>query len=1408
MQNKLFMEFKLTRLNVSLFNIRKLYYPLHYFLLVLLTTIGYNSYGQQAQAGMYSFTQTSGTYTPITGGTLLKDTIPDSWTSPPIKLIPSFIFCGVAYDTAYITSNGFLTFKNPAPSSTHTTAVSTNTGSGIALSVFSTNLRNSTMAGAASQMRYQLVGDEHVFQWKDACRTSLQASERISFQIRLNHVTGTIKYVYDVPNVGSSTSNFPEIGIRTAATAGNWQSRTVGTGAETWATTLASSAITDKMRITSGTSPKSPSTGQTYIFTPPPPCSNPGIVFPTTAATAVTASPNSICVSGNVTLNFSTTTPLPIVTGITYKWQTAPTATGTWVDIPGAVTSLPTYTTTTPVTVSAYFRCLVMCNGTAVAVESSASNLVTVSNPGLAIAVPGSRCGPGSVALAATAPAGTTLRWYETATGGNPLNQGPTYSTPYLTTSRNYFVSAGSLPVPLNMSVGAGALTPSFDYVTIFAGGWGGYKHQFLIREDELIALGITPGANIYSISVDNKNGTSTYNGFSMSLKSANVNVLTTTFETGSVPVYGPINHTTTLGINTFTLTTPYTWTGGSLIIETCWSNATTSNTYSNLAYDNTNFGATHHAQLDNSTPTTVCNIATAGTVLNRRPKFILNIDASCQGARTPVMATINASTPVPKTLPAVICNDAVGTIALTNPNPAYSSYNWSSSLGGDLYNDAAGTSPYTTGSSLNMYVKSTTPGIHTIYMMAGNPTLTTGCTYADTFNIHVQPGSIAINAAPDTICISGASTLKLNPINPYYTGTIQWFRSTDNASYNIITGANSTSYTTPTLSYGDNTYYRAQIKAGSTVCENPTKYIVVVNPQLVTSSDSFNCGPGSVVLTASTAGNSSPIWYDSPSGGSPIGTGSPWTTPYLSQTTNYYVAAHGSGAEGIGIVGAGASTSSGTNNPFYHSWGGSKNQYLITEAQLVAAGINPGTNLVSLGLDVTSIGTGAFQNFTISIKSSTLTAMATPFQTGFVQVKAPATANLVTGINTFMFTTPYYWEGGNIIIQTCYSNNNTGGTSATVRGDSYSVNYNLNGYGDSQTYASLCGTNPNNGPFTSTFRPKILLGHNNKCESPRQLVKASIYPKPVVDLGPDIEKCIDEGEGVVLDAGLQPNTPQYLWDNGSTGRLRSAFVTGDYFVKVTNEFNCSTSDSVKVLLKANPIVDLGNDTTICEDLELRLDAGNDGISYYWNTGATTSSIIVRASGSYNVFVTNDLGCTKVDTIQVNVSGLAPTIDGINITNNGVNSFHFTAVNPQNIIGYDWDFGDNTPHSFEVSPIHVYAQPGNYMVKLTISSTCGFVIDSSSAHILPTSINDIDSDKQTFMVYPNPTSEIATIWNKGSLKMQHITVYNILGQKIISEPAQSVDKHQLSLSNVTSGVYTIQISTEKGNITRKLELIK
>jgi hypothetical protein len=153
--------------------------------------------------------------------------------------------------------------------------------------------------------------------------------------------------------------------------------------------------------------------------------------------------------------------------------------------------------------------------------------------------------------------------------------------------------------------------------------------------------------------------------------------------------------------------------------------------------------------------------------------------------------------------------------------------------------------------------------------------------------------------------------------------------------------------------------------------------------------------------------------------------------------------------------------------------------------------------------------------------------------------------------------------------------------------------------------------------------------------------IEVTVYDVPVTDLGEDLVLCGETQH--FLDAGNPGAT--YLWSTGQT--TQTVVVTGEgenqYWVKVTNENNCSDTDTINITFAALPEVDLGVDTVICHDRTYTLDAGNAGAEYLWSTGETSQTIVVDAADyeygteTFSVVVTNQYACTGSDEVSIEI---------------------------------------------------------------------------------------------------------------------------------------------------------------------------
>jgi gliding motility-associated-like protein len=101
-----------------------------------------------------------------------------------------------------------------------------------------------------------------------------------------------------------------------------------------------------------------------------------------------------------------------------------------------------------------------------------------------------------------------------------------------------------------------------------------------------------------------------------------------------------------------------------------------------------------------------------------------------------------------------------------------------------------------------------------------------------------------------------------------------------------------------------------------------------------------------------------------------------------------------------------------------------------------------------------------------------------------------------------------------------------------------------------------------------------------------------------------------------------------------------------------------SVAPGTPVVFNANPIVNLGKDTVLCQLASLTLDAGA-GSSYLWSGNEVTRKITINASGTYSVKVTDANGCSGKGSINI-TPVTAPVILNFTETCTGLTSYKVT----------------------------------------------------------------------------------------------------------------------------------------------------
>jgi hypothetical protein len=321
--------------------------------------------------------------------------------------------------------------------------------------------------------------------------------------------------------------------------------------------------------------------------------------------------------------------------------------------------------------------------------------------------------------------------------------------------------------------------------------------------------------------------------------------------------------------------------------------------------------------------------------------------------------------------------------------------------------------------------------------------------------------------------------------------------------------------------------------------------------------------------------------------------------------------------------------------------------------------------------------------------------------------------------------------------------------------------------------------------------------------ESPRVAITVTVNAlptTPVITANGATSFCT--GGSVELSSSASTGN---TWSTNATTQAITVTASGSYSVTVTDNNGCSASSSATTVNVSNaPIPTVtASATQACSGDVVTLTASS-GDSYSWSNGATTQSIQVTTTGSYSVTTTNADACAGVgasDAVSVTFTA-TPTAAGSFTTNGNIVTFANTSTGATS---YSWDFGDFT-NSSAAAPLHAYAANGDYQVVLTaINGNCTDTVVFNVA--ITVSIEEL-MGLSNLTIYPNPASEgaiVSFVNNEGN--SFDIQLIDQLGRVIMSHNnIQSIGSNMVNvdLTNLSDGIYSIQLSSDQNTISKRL----
>ena len=214
------------------------------------------------------------------------------------------------------------------------------------------------------------------------------------------------------------------------------------------------------------------------------------------------------------------------------------------------------------------------------------------------------------------------------------------------------------------------------------------------------------------------------------------------------------------------------------------------------------------------------------------------------------------------------------------------------------------------------------------------------------------------------------------------------------------------------------------------------------------------------------------------------------------------------------------------------------------------------------------------------------------------------------------------------------------------------------------------------------------------------------------------------------MSGGISPFT--YSWSNGSTTEDITNLSAGAYTVIVTDSLGCVTSTNATINNSIPQTVSATTTNESCNNangtITLTVTGGAAPFTYNWSNGATTQNLTNLSAGTYDVTVTDSLGCVATTTATI-TNSTAPSISMI-ATNANCNqadgSIDLTVVGGTSPYNYNWNNGSTAE---DISSLAI----GTYAVKVTDVLGCSVIdsisISSTSAPVLALTMNNANCNQ-------------------------------------------------------------------------------
>jgi subtilisin family serine protease len=278
------------------------------------------------------------------------------------------------------------------------------------------------------------------------------------------------------------------------------------------------------------------------------------------------------------------------------------------------------------------------------------------------------------------------------------------------------------------------------------------------------------------------------------------------------------------------------------------------------------------------------------------------------------------------------------------------------------------------------------------------------------------------------------------------------------------------------------------------------------------------------------------------------------------------------------------------------------------------------------------------------------------------------------------------------------------------------------------------------------------------------------------------------------IGALMLEKCPTLRWDEFLQAITQTAKSDGFTAAVPNITWGYGKVDAFRALVSTAYLPAISGNTSFCFGDSTILSAS--GYSYYtWNTGDTTSSVLLHDSASLSLQVADLRGC-KSDTAYVQVIEYPQSPDAA-FTSGSIPlpAFVFNSTNTANTYAWYIDAGSGFQLSGTDDSL-VYAPMGNFSIYLVTTDVYGCSSISDTVFYIEGSTSELDTE--FLHVFPNPSSGEVQLSVPETMAFSNLEVYNIQGKRMQSLVLQGMQQ-SLDFSDFSEGVYLLRIENNEGH---------